>query len=231
MPQAHLAGHSGQGAEQGALSRLEGLHGRRAPGGGKGSPQRREAERGPDQALELAVIGLKPVVEVLGLTVLHALGEAPLLLQGGAAGPWLAALSALIAVGRSEALSPRGALLGKRLAALAFRVGERWTSTVCPSVPMARQRQAWRPRSVASASPTRRLVERGRRQCQHGRRSIVGHAAAFIGRASRGRSSEAQDDGSETAPHRRCVSSCSSATKHLKAQHQGRLVELGLTGG
>ena len=86
MHQAHLAGHAGQVAEEGALALLEGAHDLEALDGGVGGPQRLKAQSWTYEAFQLAVISLNDVGEVLGLAVLRVLRQAALLFQGGNGG-------------------------------------------------------------------------------------------------------------------------------------------------
>ncbi len=81
MHKAHLAGNARQVADDGALALPERPHDLEALDRGVGGSQRLEPERGPDQALELAMIRLDDVVEVAHLAVLGGLRQEPLLLQ------------------------------------------------------------------------------------------------------------------------------------------------------
>ena len=138
MHQAHLAGNAGQVLKEGTLSLSKTRMTSKPSMVAKAVLRDWKPSVGLMQALELAVIGIKAVVEVLDLTVLGVRVELARLLQSGDGQAIAGCLSVLITLGRSEALNSHRTSLKERLAALAFLVRGTWTSIVPPHVSMVR---------------------------------------------------------------------------------------------
>ena len=124
------------------------------------------------------MVGLDDVVEIFHLSVVGVGGALSRFLQlpnGLAQHP---AWSVLMTKGFSHALQARNALPGDLLAALAFRVCDRWKSMVSPRLLTARYRYAHFPLTLMHVSSTRQDRDRlPGRQCQRSRLSISGAQA------------------------------------------------------